>query len=91
MFARQNDPDEVEVEQEEHDLAAVRQPIQEVTIVIYHLSFIIYHLSLHKTSNWYWNGQPIQVVIIVDQTVCSSLKTHHLFSGGEHGADKSAN
>ena len=38
MFAghRQNDPDEVEVEQEEHELAVVRQPIREVYIVIYH-------------------------------------------------------
>ena len=40
---RQNDPDEVEVEQEEHELAVVRQPIQEVIIVSY-------HLSIHKTS-----------------------------------------
>ena len=30
---RQNDLDEVEVEMEEHELAVVRQPIQEVIIV----------------------------------------------------------
>ena len=30
---RQNDPDEVEVEMEQEELAVVRQPIQEVIIV----------------------------------------------------------